>query len=113
MYGFAFRYSWLKVCRSGLRVRGNGGSCCLSPKGLITTIFGIALLFIVPEDPSKSRILNDAERRLAMQRIDAEQIVKTQGKKEKTALKLVLRSFNFMVSASLLSGLIRQSRNPD
>ncbi|KAJ3524720.1 hypothetical protein NMY22_g10874 [Coprinellus aureogranulatus] len=66
-------------------------------EGLITTIFGLILLFIVPEDPSKSKILNDAERKLAMQRIDAEQIVKSQGQKEKTTVKLVLRSFNFMV----------------
>ncbi|KAJ3538379.1 hypothetical protein NMY22_g5189 [Coprinellus aureogranulatus] len=59
-------------------------------EGLITTIFGLILLFIVPEDPSKSKILNDAERKLAMQRIDAEQIVKSQGQKEKTTVKLVL-----------------------
>lgn len=80
--------------------------------GLITTIFGILLIFIVPEDPSKSKILNDAERKLAMQRIDAEQIVKSQGQKEKTTVKLVLRSFNLMVSASLLFGSLRRPRTP-
>ncbi|KAF5319115.1 hypothetical protein D9611_014104 [Ephemerocybe angulata] len=64
---------------------------------LITTIFGLVLLFIVPEDPSKSRLLSVQERKLAMARIDAGQIVKTQGLKEKTTPKLVLRSFNLIV----------------
>ena len=58
------------------------------------------LLLIVPEDPSKSRLLNAAERKLALARIDADQVVKTQGRKEKTTLKLVLRAFNFIVSPS-------------
>jgi hypothetical protein len=67
----------------------------------------LVLLFIVPEDPSKSKILNEEERKLAMQRIDAEQIIKSQGQKEKTTLKLVLRSFNLMVSASLRDPEVR------
>ncbi|TEB22549.1 MFS general substrate transporter [Coprinellus micaceus] len=71
-------------------------------EGLITTIFGLVLLFIVPEDPSKSKILNEEERKLAMQRIDAEQIIKSQGQKEKTTLKLVLRSFNLMTTSCTL-----------
>ncbi|TEB20092.1 MFS general substrate transporter [Coprinellus micaceus] len=68
-------------------------------EGLITTLFGLALLFIMPEDPSKSRILNSQERKLALERIDADQVFKTQGRKEKTTLKLVLRSFNFITIA--------------
>ncbi|KAF6746647.1 major facilitator superfamily domain-containing protein [Ephemerocybe angulata] len=68
-------------------------------EGIITTVFGLMLLFIVPEDPSRSRILNAAERKLAMARIDADQIVKTQGQKEKTNFKLVLRSFNLITIA--------------
>ena len=58
------------------------------------------LLLIVPEDPSKPRLLSAAERQLALARIDADQVVKTQGRKEKTTLKLVLRAFNFIVSPS-------------
>ncbi|RXW16411.1 hypothetical protein EST38_g9447 [Candolleomyces aberdarensis] len=63
-------------------------------EGLITLIFGLLLLVICPEDPNKSRILNREERALAIARIDADQVVKTQGQKEKTTLRLVLRSFN-------------------
>ncbi|KAF6747659.1 major facilitator superfamily domain-containing protein [Ephemerocybe angulata] len=71
-------------------------------EGLITTIFGLVLLFIVPEDPSKSRLLSVQERKLAMARIDAGQIVKTQGLKEKTTAKLVLRSFNLITFSCTL-----------
>ncbi|KAF6742091.1 major facilitator superfamily domain-containing protein [Ephemerocybe angulata] len=72
-------------------------------EGIITTVFGLVLLLIVPEDPSKSKILNAAERKLALARIDADQVIKTQGKKEKTTLKLVLRSFNFITIACIIS----------
>ncbi|TEB22552.1 MFS general substrate transporter [Coprinellus micaceus] len=68
-------------------------------EGLITTVFGLVLLLIVPEDPSKSRLLSVAQRQLALARIDADQVVKTHGRKEKTTLKLVLRSFNFITIA--------------
>ncbi|KAF6744578.1 major facilitator superfamily domain-containing protein [Ephemerocybe angulata] len=71
-------------------------------EGIITTVFGLVLLLIVPEDPSKSKILNAAERKLALARIDADQVIKTQGKKEKTTLKLVLRSFNFITIACII-----------
>ncbi|KAH6892782.1 major facilitator superfamily domain-containing protein [Coprinopsis sp. MPI-PUGE-AT-0042] len=62
-------------------------------EGLATTLFGILLFFILPEDPTKSRMLNEQERKLALARIDANQVVKTQGKKEKTTWKLVWTSF--------------------
>ncbi|KAF5320361.1 hypothetical protein D9611_011272 [Ephemerocybe angulata] len=71
-------------------------------EGIITTVFGLVLLLIVPGDPSKSKILNAAERRLALARIDADQVIKTQGQKEKTTLKLVLRSFNFITIACII-----------
>jgi hypothetical protein len=80
---------------------------CICLSGLITTILGLILLFIVPEDPSKSRMLNVAERKLALDRIDADQVVKSQGKKEKTTLPLVLRSFNTIVSSASISLLRR------
>ncbi|KAJ2914101.1 hypothetical protein MD484_g6323, partial [Candolleomyces efflorescens] len=79
-----------------------GGTLIFLVEGLITTIFGLVLLFIVPEDPSKSRVLNEAERKLAMARIDSDQIVKSQGQKEKTTLRLVLRSFNTITIACTL-----------
>ena len=66
-------------------------------EGLITTVFGLLLLFFVPEDPSKSKLLSPEERALAVARIDADRFVKTDGKTEKTTWKLVWRSFNIMV----------------
>jgi len=59
-------------------------------------------LWIVPEDPSQSKILNSEERKMAMARIDADQIVKSQGVKEKTTTKLVLRSFNLITCSCIL-----------
>jgi hypothetical protein len=76
-------------------VVGSEPSC--SYLGLITLIFGLILLVICPEDPNKSKILNQEERALAIARIDADQVVKTDGQKEKTTVALVLRSFNFVV----------------
>ncbi|KAF9006194.1 MFS general substrate transporter, partial [Cyathus striatus] len=61
---------------------------------IITTGIGILLLFFIPDDPRTTRFLNDDERALAIARIDADQAIKTGGRKEKTTLKLVLRSFN-------------------
>ncbi|KAJ3563381.1 hypothetical protein NP233_g8976 [Leucocoprinus birnbaumii] len=63
-------------------------------EGIITIGIGICLLFIMPEDPSKTRLLTESERALAIARINADAAVKTDGHKEKTTLKLVLRSFN-------------------
>lgn len=70
-------------------------------EGLITTIFGLILLFFVPEDPSKSKLLTPEERALAVARIDADRIVKSQGQLEKTTWKLVWRSFNIMVTEAV------------
>jgi len=52
-------------------------------------IFGILLLVIMPEDPTKSKILNEAERNTALARIDADQVIKTGGQKEKFKWKLL------------------------
>ena len=43
-------------------------------------------------------MLNEEERILALTRIDADQAVRTQGRKEPTTLRLVLRAFSFHVS---------------
>ncbi|KAJ2915768.1 hypothetical protein MD484_g4623, partial [Candolleomyces efflorescens] len=73
--------------------------CIFLIEGLITLIFGLVLLVICPEDPNKSKILNQQERALAIARIDADQVVKTDGRKERTTVALVLRSFNFITIA--------------
>jgi hypothetical protein len=43
-------------------------------------------------------MLNEEERALALARIHADQVVGTHGRKERTSLKLVARSFSFSVS---------------
>lgn len=53
--------------------------------------------FIIPTDPQFSRLLNKEERSLALARIDADQAVRSHGRKERTTTKLVLRSFSFSV----------------
>ncbi|KAF8159406.1 MFS general substrate transporter [Crassisporium funariophilum] len=63
--------------------------------GIITTGFGIFLLFFMPGDPSTTRMLNEEERAIAIARIDADHAVKTGGRKEPTTLKLIWKSFNF------------------
>jgi len=66
-------------------------------EGIITTGFGLICLFIVPNDPTtSSKFLTESERRLAIARIQADQVVKRAGaRKEKTTLHLVLRAINF------------------
>ncbi|TEB22529.1 MFS general substrate transporter [Coprinellus micaceus] len=79
-------------------------------EGLITTVFGLVLLFFVPEDPSKSKLLSPEERALAVARIDADRFVKTDGKTEKTTWKLVWRSFNIMtISCTVCFVIINMS----
>ncbi|RDB15354.1 hypothetical protein Hypma_004653 [Hypsizygus marmoreus] len=64
-------------------------------EGIITTGFGSICVFIIPADPQHTRMFNPAERALALARIDADQPVRTQGRKEPTSLALVWRAFNF------------------
>ncbi|EAU82287.2 hypothetical protein CC1G_08899 [Coprinopsis cinerea okayama7 len=75
-------------------------------EGLITTIFGLALFFIVPEDIRTTKLLSEEERKLALARMDADQVVKTQGVKEKTTWRLVYRSFNFLTVALTICFLL-------
>ncbi|KAK7056452.1 hypothetical protein VNI00_003007 [Paramarasmius palmivorus] len=63
--------------------------------GIITCGIGLICFFILPDDPRRTRMLNEEERALAIARIDADQAVETKGIKEKTSLKLILRSFSF------------------
>ncbi|KAF9446895.1 MFS general substrate transporter [Macrolepiota fuliginosa MF-IS2] len=63
-------------------------------EGIITIGIGILLVFFIPDDPRKTKMLNEEERKLAIARINADATVETDGLKEKATLKLVLRSFN-------------------
>lgn len=63
-------------------------------EGIITTGFGLLCFLIIPTDPQRTRIFKPAERALALARIDADQAVRTNGRKESTTLRLVWRSFN-------------------
>lgn len=72
-------------------------------EGLITTIFGVALFFLAPEDPSKSRLLSDDERKLAISRIDADLVIRSDGVKEKTSWALIKRSFNLLTVSCILN----------
>jgi hypothetical protein len=90
----AFRSSLSKVGYHAFRFKSDYERLLL---GIITTSIGILLLFFIPADPLKSRFLNDTERRLTIIRLNADQIVKTDGKKEPATLRLVLRSFNIWV----------------
>ncbi|GLB41650.1 putative MFS general substrate transporter [Lyophyllum shimeji] len=64
-------------------------------EGIITTGFGLLCFLILPADPQRTRMLNEEERALALARIDADQAVKTQGRRERATFALVLRSFSF------------------
>ncbi|KAJ3559175.1 hypothetical protein NP233_g11330 [Leucocoprinus birnbaumii] len=61
---------------------------------IITIGLGLLGLVFLPGDPSTTKLLTQAERELAIERIDLDSAVKTEGTREKTSLKLVLRSFN-------------------
>ncbi|KDQ51940.1 hypothetical protein JAAARDRAFT_198604 [Jaapia argillacea MUCL 33604] len=64
-------------------------------EGIITTGFGLICFIILPDDPQCSRMLTEEERIVALARIAADQAVSTGGRKERTTLKLVFRSFSF------------------
>lgn len=66
--------------------------------GLITVILGILCFWILPNDPRHTRMLTEEERALALARIDADQAVQTQGRREKATPKLVVQSMTFSVS---------------
>ncbi|KAK6967120.1 putative transporter C11D3.18C [Favolaschia claudopus] len=71
-------------------------------EGIITTGIGLLGFLIIPTDPERTRMLNEDERALALARIEADQVVKTNGRKERTTLKLIWRSFNFNTCLCLL-----------
>ncbi|KAJ7066448.1 MFS general substrate transporter [Mycena amicta] len=71
-------------------------------EGIITTGIGLLGFYIIPTDPQQTRMLNPEEKALALARIEADQVVSTQGRKEVTTLKLVWRSFNINTILCLL-----------
>lgn len=87
------RYSWWKVDFSCYVKYSNN-----LPIGIITTGFGLICLWIVPNDPLKSKFLTTEERKLAIARIQADQVGKRNADMEKTTWALVGRAVNFNVS---------------
>ncbi|EKM81340.1 hypothetical protein AGABI1DRAFT_72253 [Agaricus bisporus var. burnettii JB137-S8] len=75
-----------------------GIAASLSGACIITISIGLCLLVIIPEDPRKTRMLNESERAIAIARINADAAVKVDGRKEKSTWKLALRSFNIWTS---------------
>ncbi|KAF7309920.1 MFS general substrate transporter [Mycena indigotica] len=71
-------------------------------EGIITTGIGLLCFIIIPTDPQRTRMLNEEERALALARIEADQVVSMQGRKERTSFKLVRRAFNVNASLCLL-----------
>ncbi|KAI5117897.1 hypothetical protein M0805_001554 [Coniferiporia weirii] len=64
-------------------------------EGIITTGIGILGFLIFPADSQNTRMLSKSERALAIARISADQVVSTNGRKERTTLELVGRAFSF------------------
>lgn len=63
-------------------------------EGIITLGVGLILLVAIPGDPLTTRMFNKRERELHVARVNADAIVKVDGKVEPTTWKLVLRSCN-------------------
>jgi len=63
-------------------------------EGIITTGIGLLCFVIIPTDPQHTRMLTAEEKALALARIDADQVVRTHGRKEPTTLKQIWKSFN-------------------
>lgn len=55
----------------------------------------------MPDDAMTSKMLSAEERKLAIARMDADAVVKSHGRKEKTTWSLIGYSFNVIVSSSL------------
>ncbi|KAF9453602.1 MFS general substrate transporter [Macrolepiota fuliginosa MF-IS2] len=63
-------------------------------EGVVTIGIGILLIFFIPNDPRETKMLNEEERKLAIERTNADATVKTDGFKEKATPKLIFRSFS-------------------
>ncbi|KAG2011124.1 high-affinity nicotinic acid transporter [Coprinopsis cinerea AmutBmut pab1-1] len=68
-------------------------------EGLLTTLTGLTLLFVIPAEPSKTKLFTVEERALALARLEADKPISQRrqgekGGKEKTRLQLVLKAFN-------------------
>ncbi|KAF8216668.1 MFS general substrate transporter [Mycena galopus ATCC 62051] len=75
-------------------------------EGIITTGIGLLCFIIIPTDPERTRMLSPEEKALALARIDADQVVRTQGRKEPTTFKLIWKSFNINTTLCLLCYLM-------
>jgi hypothetical protein len=93
--------SWRKIFLVEGETLRIGSRFCHSlhlAKGIITTGIGLLCFVIIPTDPQHTRMLTAEEKALALARIDADQVVRTHGRKEATTLKLIWKSFNVNVS---------------
>ncbi|KAJ8516567.1 hypothetical protein ONZ45_g6109 [Pleurotus djamor] len=70
---------------------------------LITMVVGLSCIYLLPSDPRTTKMLTEEERALAIARLDADRVVKNQGKVEKTTMKLIWRAFNFN---AILCGMV-------
>ncbi|KAJ7781955.1 major facilitator superfamily domain-containing protein [Mycena maculata] len=75
-------------------------------EGIITTGIGLLCFFILPTNPQHTRMLTAQEKALALPRIDADQVVRTFGRKEATTFRLIWRLFNMNTTVCLLCYLM-------
>lgn len=75
-------------------------------EGIITLGIGLLCFFVLPNDPQHTRMFNEEERALALARLDADQAIENHGRKEKTTLRLVFRSFNINTIICAISYLL-------
>ncbi|KAJ7105461.1 MFS general substrate transporter [Mycena crocata] len=71
-------------------------------EGIMTTGIGLLCFVIIPTDPQRTRMLSAEEKSLALARIDADQVVRTYGRKEPTTFGLIWRSFNINTTLCLI-----------
>ncbi|KAJ7917548.1 MFS general substrate transporter [Mycena leptocephala] len=75
-------------------------------EGIITTGIGLICFIIIPTDPQHTRMLTAEEKALALARIDADQVVRTHGRKEPTTFRLIWKSFNINTTLCMLRYLM-------
>ncbi|KAJ7696510.1 MFS general substrate transporter [Mycena rosella] len=75
-------------------------------EGIMTTGIGLLCFIIIPTDPQRTRMLNAEEKALALARIDADQVVRTFGRKEPTSFRLIWKAFNINTTLCLLCYLM-------
>jgi len=75
-------------------------------EGLVTTVIGIVLLFAMPAEASKTRLLNEEERALALARLDMDLTHEKQVRVEKTTWELIWHSFNVQTVGCMMLAIV-------